>query len=234
MTTLALRQPVLALAPLKSKEKTTRSAVRVAQSGIRTQVHEESSDEELIQAICQREEWAMEALYTRYHRYAFALAYRILHDSAAAEDIVQEAFLSIWRKAPSYQRQQGSVYSWLQAIVHHRAIDRVRSAAYRDEQWKPGQQDDERDGREQEPVSQQPDVWEEAWQHERHALIRRALAQLPVEQRLVIEQGYFEGYTHVEIAERYNLPLGTVKGRMRLGLQKMRLLLQEYGLETAL
>lgn len=234
MTTLALRQPALVFASSTPKEKTTRSAIRAERAVIQARTREESSDEELIQAICQREEWAMEALYTRYHRYAFALAYRILHDSAAAEDIMQEAFLSIWRKAPSYQRQQGSVYSWLQAIVHHRAIDRVRSAAYRDEQWKPGPQDDEREGREQEPVSQQPDVWEEAWQHERHALIRRALAQLPVEQRMVIEQGYFEGYTHVEIAERYNLPLGTVKGRMRLGLQKMRAILQEYGLEAAI
>ena len=217
-----------------SKEETPYAAMRVQQPVTRSQIHEEISDEELIHAICSSEEWAMEMLYTRYHRYAYALAYRILYDSTAAEDIVQEVFLSVWRKAPSYQRQHGSVYSWLQAIVHHRTIDRVRSAAYREQQWKPtAQQDEGEHGREQEIASQQPDVWEEAWERERRALIRRALAQLPIEQRRVIEQGYFEGYTHAEIAQHENIPLGTVKGRMRLGLQKMRLLLQEYGLETA-
>jgi RNA polymerase sigma-70 factor (ECF subfamily) len=235
MTTLALENPLPMIAP--SKEKTTRSAIRVQQSMAQTRTHEEISDEELIHAICQDEEWAMEMLYTRYHRYAYALAYRILRDSAASEDIVQEVFLSIWRKASSYQRQYGSVYSWLQAIVHHRTIDRVRSAGYREQQWRLAQEEHERErghALEQEPASQQLDVWEEAWERERRTLIRRALAQLPIEQRHVIEQGYFEGYTHAEIAQSENIPLGTVKGRMRLGLQKMRLLLQEYGVEAAL
>lgn len=235
MTTLVLETPLLTIAP--SKEKTTRSAVRIQEPLTQTRIQEGTSDEELIHAICQGEEWAMEMLYTRYHRYAYALAYRILRDSAASEDIVQEVFLSVWRKAPSYQRQHGSVYSWLQAIVHHRAIDHVRSAGYREQQWKSAQEEHERERghlREQEPASQQPDVWEEAWERERRTLINLALAQLPIEQRQVIEQGYFEGYTHAEIAQRGNIPLGTVKGRMRLGLQKMRLLLQEYGLEAAM
>src|SRR5207249_2451424 len=180
----------------------------------------EPPDEELISAICLGAEWAMEILYQRYHRYAYALAYRILRESTSAEDIVQDAFLSIWRKAASYQKQHGSVYSWLQAIVHHRAIDKIRSAAHRDQQWTPLQSEGEQD-----PPSPQPEVWEEAWRQEQSQLIRTVLEQLPAEQREVIELAYFGGYTHTQIAERKNIPLGTVKGRMRLGLQKMKHLL---------
>ena len=187
---------------------------------------QEPGDEELISAICLGAEWAIEALYQRYYRYAYALAYRILHESTAAEDIVQEAFLSVWRKAASYQKQQGSVFSWLQAIVHHRAIDRVRAANLREHH--PLQAENEQD-----LPSGQPDVWEEAWQQEQRELICHALQQLPVEQRQVIEMAYFEGYTHSEIAEQKNIPIGTVKGRMRLGLQKMKHFLHERGLDTA-
>jgi len=104
----------------------------------------------------------------------------------------------------------------------------VRSAAYRDHQWTPLQAEGEQD-----PPSEQREVWEEAWQQEQGKLIRLALEQLPSEQRQVIELAYFGGYTHTEIAEQQNIPLGTVKGRMRLGLQKMKQLLREYGLDTA-
>jgi RNA polymerase sigma-70 factor (ECF subfamily) len=185
-------------------------------------------DEGLILAIRDGAEWAMDILYERYSKYAYALAYRIVRDSTIAEDIVQDAFLSVWRKADSYQEQHGTVRSWLQAIVYHRAIDKVRASAHRDAQWTPLQTDNEQD-----PPSEQPEVWEEAWHHERARLIQSTLAQLPPEQRQVIELGYFGGYTHAEIAERWNIPLGTVKGRMRLGLQKMKHLLRERGIETA-
>jgi len=134
----------------------------------------------------------------------------------------------VWRKATTYQRQHGSVYSWLQAIIHHRAIDRVRSSGHRDCQWSPLQSEGEQD-----PPSPQREVWEEAWQQEQQSLLRTVLAQLPIEQRHVIELAYFGGYTHAEIAEQKHIPLGTVKGRMRLGLQKMKHLLQEKGLDTA-
>lgn len=192
------------------------------------QVQQSQSDEELITAICLGAEWAMELLYQRYCRYTYALAYRILHESSTAEDIVQEVFLSIWRKAASYQSQHGSVRSWLQAIVHHKAIDRIRSVAHRDSQWTPLQIENEQD-----PPSTQPDVWEQAWRSEQSALISTVLGQLPYEQRQVIELAYFYGYTHLEIAQQKKIPLGTVKGRMRLGLQKMKHLLKERGLDTA-
>lgn len=186
------------------------------------------SDEDLIFSICRGAEWALELLYQRYHRYAYTLAYRILHESSIAEDIVQEAFLSVWRKASSYQKQHGSVLSWLQAIVHHRAIDKVRAAAHRDHQWTPLQTENEQD-----PPGEEPEVWEVAWHQEQCQLIREVLKELPVEQRQVIELAYFGGYTHAEIAEKWNIPLGTVKGRMRLGLQKMKHLLRERGLDSA-
>ena len=186
----------------------------------------EPTDEQLISAICKREEFAIEVLYERYHRYAYSLAYRIVRDSLASEDIVQDAFLSIWRKASSYQMQQGSVQSWVQAIVRHRAIDKVRAAAHRDYQWTPLQADNEQD-----PPSEQPDVWEQAWQSEQHRILLEVLHQIPTEQRTVIELGYFSGFTHAEIAEQCHISLGTVKGRMRLGLQKMKSLLAEQGLE---
>ena len=211
--------PTLKVTKAKTASQVQRQAVAVTQN---------PSDEELISAICQGADWALETLYQRYHRYAYTLAYRILHDSTAAEDIVQEVFLSVWRKAASYQKHHGSVFSWLQAIVHHRAIDRVRSAAHRDHQWTPLQVEGEQD-----PAGDQCEVWEQAWHHEQGELIRQVLEQLPSEQRQVIELAYFGGYTHAEIAEKVNIPLGTVKGRMRLGLQKMKHLLREYGLDTA-
>jgi RNA polymerase sigma-70 factor, ECF subfamily len=193
------------------------------------QAKEDLTDDQLIAAICDGAAWAMELLYERHARYAYALAYRILHDVSAAEDVVQEAFLSVWRKAGSYQKQHGSVHSWIQAIVHHRAIDTLRTAAYRDQQWAKGSYSTEN---EQDPVSEQPDVWEQAWHSEQQQAIRSVLAQLPAEQRLVIEQAYFGGYTHAEIAEQWHIPLGTVKGRMRLGLQKMKHLLEERGIDA--
>jgi RNA polymerase sigma-70 factor, ECF subfamily len=183
------------------------------------------TDEQLIAAICNGEESAIEVLYERYQRYAYSLAYRILRDPVAAEDIVQDAFLSIWRKASSYQAQNGSAQSWIQAIVRHRAIDKIRASAHRDYQWTPLQA-----GNEQGPPSEQPDVWEQAWQSEQHRIIREAMIQIPVEQRAVIELAYFGGLTHAEISEQCQIPPGTVKGRMRLGLQKMKTLLAERGL----
>lgn len=170
MTTLALPGPVpftsaAAMKMVKATPQAKRQEVAVKQ---------DPSDEDLISAICLGAEWAMETLYQRYHPYAYALAYRILHESTSAEDVVQEVFLSIWRKAASYQRNHGSVYSWLQAIVHHRAIDRVRSARHI-QQWTPLQAESEQD-----LPGEQQEVWEEAWHQEQRRLINSALNQLPI------------------------------------------------------
>ena len=214
--------------PLKSWGVSLQDTLRTAKTqaaSTKELAKSEPTDEELISAICKGEETAIEVLYERYHRYAYSLAYRILRDQVASEDIVQDAFLSIWRKASSYQAQNGSVQSWIQAIVRHRAIDKIRASAHRDYQWTPLQSDNEQD-----PPSEQPDVWEQAWQSEQHRIIREVMVQIPSEQRMVIELAYFGGLTHAEISEQCHIPLGTVKGRMRLGLQKMKSLLAERGL----
>ncbi len=225
MAAIALRASKISAGPAKAAGKLAPVQSDVPEQAA-TSIRASSTDEELMLAIRGGEEWAMEVLYHRYARYTFALAYRILGNASLAEDIVQEAFLLVWSKASSYQRQAGSVRSWLQAIVHHRAIDKIRSTSYRDMQCSALQSENELD-----LPSDQPEVWEEAWRNEQQALIRSALAQIPAEQRYVIELAYFGGFTHTEIADRAGIPLGTVKGRIRMGLQKLRLLLQEYGVD---
>jgi RNA polymerase sigma-70 factor (ECF subfamily) len=197
---------------------------------------EHVSDENLLLEISDGGNAAMEVLYERYAGYAYALSYRIVHDCSTAEDIVQDAFLSIWRKAASYQEQYGSVRSWLQAIVHHRAIDCVRAAAHRNHQYTSLENVNEPAytcAPSSTTLTKKAEIWEIVWQEERSALLHSILAQLPQEQRQVIELGYFDGYTHAEIAERWHLPLGTVKGRMRLGLQKMKYLLAQHGIDNS-
>ena len=211
-------------------------------SSSRTQPHappmiaarQDISDETLLLEISYGGEWAMEVLYERYARYAYALAYRIVREASTAEDVVQDVFLSIWRKAASYHKQHGCVRSWLQAIVHHRAIDCIRASAHHEYQYT-SLEDVSEPAYNYTSSSTAPgkklEVWEVVWHEERSALLRSILKQLPQEQRQVIELGYFGGYTHAEIAERWHLPLGTVKGRMRLGLQKMKYLLAQHGVD---
>ncbi|TMF47836.1 MAG: sigma-70 family RNA polymerase sigma factor [Chloroflexi bacterium] len=235
MTTIAVEAPeTFVFQPqtlVRNWGMAVRDTLQKVKAGIGTKP-ETLSDEELMAAICGGSEFALELLYERYHRYAFSLAYRILQDPVAAEDIVQEAFLALWRKADTYQQQHGSVHSWLQAIVHHRAIDKIRASAHRDQQCISLQAGrDKSDSYEQDPASAEPELWEQAWHDEQSRLIRAALDQIPPEQRQVIELAYFGGYTHAEISEQWNIPLGTVKGRMRLGMQKLKLLLQEDGID---
>lgn len=184
------------------------------------------SDDTLMFEVLQGRDWALEELYTRYYRYAYSLAFRILQENTATEDLVQEVFLTVWRKAGLYKQQQGGFLRWLQAIVHHRAIDKIRATTHKDQRWMPLQIENEQD-----PACEQPDVWEEAWRNERRRLLRLMLEQIPIEQRIVIECCYFRGMTHLEISQRWNLPLGTVKGRLRLGLQKMKQLLHERDMD---
>ena len=189
---------------------------------------EDCTDASLMQAIYyDRAEWALEKLYERYRHYAYSLAYRILSDSFLAEDIVQDAFLTLWHKAHFYHEQQGSVKTWLQAIVRNRAIDKLRSSTYRNYQCTHLQEVNELD-----LSNSEPEMWEQVWEYERSASIRKALAQLPPEQYQVIELSYFYGYTHAEIARQQQISLGTVKGRMRLGLKKIKLLLQESSIHN--
>ena len=186
----------------------------------------ELSDEALIHAIAAKAVWAMDQLYERYNRLLYSLAFRMVSDHQIAEDLLQESFLSVWRNAASYSRQMGEVRSWLASIIHHRTIDYLRATRRRAGLNSATLDDVERD----ESVAT-PDVWDEAWMSIQSAQVRDALTKLSQEQRKVIEMGYFQGWTHSEIAEGLQLPLGTVKARMRLGLMHLKRILQQMGVD---
>jgi RNA polymerase sigma factor (sigma-70 family) len=184
------------------------------------------SDEELLRAIAEKKAWAVEPLYDRYSHLLYSLAYRVVTDAQVAEDLLQETFFAVWRNAASYSSQSGLVRSWLISIIHHRAIDYLRSMRRRGGPNKVPLEDVEH-----EETMAVPDVWDEAWLAIQGAQVRTALIQLSQEQRNVIELAYFKGWTHSEIAEGCQIPLGTVKARMRLGLARLRRILQEMGVE---
>lgn len=181
------------------------------------------SDEALLAAVQRRDERAIAALYDRYGGLAFGLAYRILDDRGAAEDVVQDAFMSVWRRAVSFQLDRGSVRTWLLSIVHHRAIDRLRGAAGKTRRDEPLDEIDR--------IAQVDDPWREVSIRVQGDVLKRGLATLPEAQRQTIELAYFGGYTQQEIATAMDVPVGTVKGRMRIGLQKLRELLSGAGVE---
>ncbi|HZU02982.1 MAG TPA: sigma-70 family RNA polymerase sigma factor [Ktedonobacteraceae bacterium] len=183
------------------------------------------SDEVLLSAVARGAVWAMEILYERYSRILYSLAYRMVADHQVAEDLLQDAFLAVWRRATSYSPQSGAVRSWIVSIMHHRTIDYLRSIRRRSTLKEASWEEVERDER-----TAFPDAWDEAWQNIQSAKIREALMQLPTEQRMVIELAYFQGWTHSEIAEGCQIPLGTVKARMRLGLARLKRVVEEMGL----
>jgi RNA polymerase sigma-70 factor (ECF subfamily) len=181
------------------------------------------SDEQLLVAIQERDEGAIAALYDRYGGLAFGLSFRILNDRNAAEDVVQDAFLSVWRRAVSFEVGRGSVRTWLLSIVHHRAIDRLRGTAGRARQDAPLE--------DYEHALAVEDPWREVSLGVQRDILQRSLNTLPNEQRVAIEMAYFSGYTQQEIATTMHVPVGTVKGRLRIGLQKLRVLLSGTGVE---
>jgi len=189
-----------------------------------TQPVNEQSDEALILAIASGAVWAMEPLYQRYSRILYSLVYRMVSDHQVAEDLIQDAFLSVWRRAISYSPQSGAVRSWLISIVHHRTIDYLRSVRRRsvlkETTWEEAEVDER---------AAFPDVWEEAWRSAQSAQVRAALMNIPTEQRMVIELAYFQGWTHSEIAAGCQIPLGTVKARLRLGLIHLKRALEKMG-----
>jgi RNA polymerase sigma factor (sigma-70 family) len=177
----------------------------------------ELRDRELISRIRGGDEDAFRGLYRRYAPSARALAQRVVRQANLAEDIVQEAFLAIWENPDGYDPGRGSVRSWLMTTVHHRAVDAVR----REEAQR--RRMDEAAGETvilvQDPADQ---VVEEVGLPEERAAILSALDGLPAEQRQVIELMYFDGLTQSKIADRLQLPLGTVKSRTLLGMRRLR------------
>jgi RNA polymerase sigma-70 factor (ECF subfamily) len=180
------------------------------------------ADEDLMQLLRRADPDAFAVVYERHASAAYALAYRMTGTRGAAEDVTQEAFLSVWRSGARYDRARGSVRSWVLGIVHHRAIDALRRGKIRDRP-----QLDDAGAAERVEAAERTDV--EVARREEASTVRRAMEMLPSEQVQVIELAYFGGFTHTEIAEMLSTPIGTVKGRMRLGLQKLRLELTAGG-----
>ncbi|MGH2586016.1 MAG: RNA polymerase sigma factor [Dehalococcoidia bacterium] len=179
---------------------------------------ESEPDEVLLDRLTRQDTTALDALYTRYGRMAFALAYRVLGSPEAAEDVVQEAFLSIWRHAESYQQARGHARGWLLTVVRNRAIDALRA---REARPKVGATLDDI----QSLPADSGDPADEALRLADAATVRTALASLPPEQRETVELAFFSGLSYPEVAERTSTPLGTVKSRMRLALERLRGLL---------
>jgi RNA polymerase sigma-70 factor (ECF subfamily) len=172
------------------------------------------ADEDLMSLMEGGDAEAFAALYDRHSRAGYSLAYRMMGERQAAEDLTQDAFLKVWRSAGGYRSERGSVRTWILSIVHNRGIDQLRSLASRRRTQDRVEQSA--------PRSQPSEAFAEAWRNRQREQIRGALNTLPEEQLKILELAYFSGYTHVEISNLLDLPLGTVKGRMRLGLKKIR------------
>jgi RNA polymerase sigma-70 factor (ECF subfamily) len=181
------------------------------------------TDAALLAAVAGGDQAALGELYDRYAAFALGLANQIVRDRGVAEEVVQDAFVAAWRRASTFQPERGEARSWLLSIVHHRAIDRLRGASARvrleelDLALATEPADDEGG-----------DVWRTVANELDRAAIVAALAALPPEQREAIELAFFGGLTHAEVAERTGQPLGTIKGRMRLGLRRLRSELRKH------
>lgn len=181
------------------------------------------ADPDLVVQLAAGSQEALAALYDRYGRLAYSVALRILGDPGRAEDAVQEAFLNIWTRASSFDARRGSLRTWLLASVRNRSIDYLR-----------GRSAHERQELELQPalaeVGPRSDPWREVSLSLERTAVREAMSNLPAEQRQAVELAYFGGYSHREIADMTSVPLSTVKGRMRLALEKLSSYLQGRGL----
>ncbi len=182
----------------------------------------EPDDAELMRAVQRLDASALMALYDRHRGLAFALAYRILGDPGTAEEALQDAFMQVWRRADSYDPSRGSgVRAWLLKIVHNRAIDLRRSRATTTQRTVDLEAAD--------TIPDRGDLQGDVVDRLDRESVRQAVAALPQPQREAIALAYFDGLTHQEIAEQTSTPLGTVKGRLRLGLRKLADSLTEAG-----
>lgn len=180
------------------------------------------TDEELLQGVARLEPAPFEVLYERHGPVAFALARRMLGSRACAEDAVQEAFLNLWRSAASYDSARGSPRSWLLGMVRNRSLDLLRNRRVHERRRVAIMGFEER-------IATGEESGADLIRRDEATTVRSALASLPPEQRCVLELAYYGGWTQTEIAEHFDMPLGTVKGRTRLGLEKLRWALAEIG-----
>lgn len=186
-----------------------------------SEVHELVSDAQLIVGIANGDQRCLAKLYDRYGGSALGLAWKVCGNRTIAEDVVQEAFLSIWQRPGTFDSRRGTAESFLLGIVHHKAVDAVRresSVHRREEQFAA------------EPLELiENDVVEAAWLSMRRQNVRNALKQLSDVQREALELAYLHGLTYNDVAKRLGIPLGTAKTRMRDGMIKLRALLSPGG-----
>jgi len=180
----------------------------------------QEDDVELLKAIAARDEAALARLYDRYRVILFGLLMRILNNREEAEDVLQEVFLQVWRKAEDFDENRGRPFTWLVTLGRSRGIDRLRTLAARDRVVEASAKEFS------EEIS---DAANDAFKSEQRGLVTKALAQLPDEQQRPLMLAYFDGLTQSEIATRLGPPLGTVKTRMRTGLMNLRELLTGKG-----
>ena len=180
----------------------------------------QNNDVELLKAIAAQDEAALAQLYDRYRAILFGLLMRILNNREEAEDVLQELFLQVWRRAADFDENRGRPFTWLVTMARSRGIDRLRALASRERVAAEGARD------ETEAVS---DAATDAFRSEQRGLVTNALAQLPDEQKRPLMLAYFDGLTQSEIAARLGAPLGTVKTRMRTGMIRLRELLAGQG-----
>ena len=176
----------------------------------------QDNDVELLKAIAAKDEASLALLYDRYRVILFGLLMRILNNREEAEDVLQEVFLQVWRKAGDFDENRGRPFTWLVTLGRSRGIDRLRTLAARDRVAEAGAR---------EASEEVSDAATDAFKSEQRGLVTNALAQLPDEQKRPIILAYFDGLSQSEIATRLGTPLGTVKTRMRTGLMKLRELL---------
>ncbi len=179
--------------------------------------------------VADEDESALGQLYDHYHRAIYSLCLRVVHDAPAAEEVTQEVFVRLWRSAASFEPGRGRVSTWLLRIAHNLALNEVRRRQSRpvvapDADW-------ELEGANLADPQQDNDPELALWLRERAQVIRRALEQLPTPQRQAIELAFFGGLSQAEIASALGDPLGTVKSRIRVGMQRLRALLLAAGLD---
>ena len=178
------------------------------------------TDEQLVAFIVRGENWALSEIYDRYTRLVFSLALKILNDRASAEEIVQQVFTKVWHSARDYRADRGKFLTWVMSISRHQCIDELRRRRARpvtplgDEEWLDELASDDDPGQAVQYIFER-------------ARVREALRKIPAEQRIVIELAFWGGLTQQEIAVYCHSPLGTIKTRSRLGMQRLRRLLQE-------
>jgi RNA polymerase sigma-70 factor (ECF subfamily) len=178
---------------------------------------------QLMELIAKENQNAFSELYDLYHKLLFRLIYSILKDENSSEDLLQEVFVQIWEKAGDYNREKGTPYSWIVTLTRNRAIDRIRSKRFRNDQ---NTIRDTEDYILPSIESDQLTPFGALEAAQRSTIVKKCLDLIPVEQKEVLVTAYFGGYSQSEIAEKYQLPLGTVKTRMRQGLLKLQSLLE--------